>query len=210
MIGAPPSGVRAGIMASLFLISQYFGRMAAAPRTIIFAAAGMLAKNPLLLTSDVGFQLSFLAVMGLVYLQPVLSDIFKKIPDPFQLKYNLSATTAAQIFTFPILIYNFGQISLISPITNILILPILPLVTILGFIFSFFGIISETLGQIFSLPVYLLLTYLIKVVDFFSEISWATLIIKNTDLFFLLISYLIIFFLTWHLNEKQKLKFLNY
>jgi len=210
MIGAPASAVRAGIMAGLFLIAQHFGRLAVGSRTIVLAATIMLVLNPLLLISDIGFQLSFLAVMGLIYFQPILFDFFKKIPSSFQLRYNFSGTLSAQIFTFPLLIYNFGQISPISPLTNIFILPLLPFITISGFIFAVLGIVWERAGQILAWPVHLLLTYLIKTIDLFSEISWATLTLKNIHWIWLTLAYLILTFITWRLNEKQKLKFLNY
>ncbi|MDI6592135.1 MAG: ComEC/Rec2 family competence protein, partial [Patescibacteria group bacterium] len=67
MTGLQPSAIRAGIMGGLFLLAQYFGRMAASSRSIVFAAALMLFQNPLLLKLDVGFQLSFLAMMGIIY-----------------------------------------------------------------------------------------------------------------------------------------------
>ena len=210
MIGAPSSAVRAGIMACLFIMAQYFGRISTGSRAIVLAATIMLVLNPLLLLSDVGFQLSFLAIMGLIYLQPILSEFFQKIPNTFQLRYNLSGTLSAQIFTLPVLIYNFGQISLISPLTNILILPFLPLATILGFIFSALGIIFATLGQIFSLPAYFLLTYFIKTIDFFSKIPWANLRFQNVSWLFLFNFYLILGIVVWQLNKKQKLKFLQY
>lgn len=202
MIGAPASGVRAGIMAILFLLAQHFGRLSSASRLVVLAATVMLAANPLLLKSDVGFQLSFLAVMGLIYLQPVFSNLFKKIPNTFQLKSSLASTLSAQIFVFPILVYNFGQISLISPLANILILPFIPFVTIFGFIFSFVGIFFRSLGQILSWPVYLILAYIAKVIDFSSEISLASLIFKNISWVFLFISYLVLGFITWRLQEK--------
>lgn len=210
MIGAPSSAIRAGIMATLFLTAQHFGRVSTGSRIIVLVGAIMLAFNPLLLISDVGFQLSFLAIMGLVYLQSPLSNLFRAIPNSFQLRYNLSSTLAAQIITFPLLIYNFGQISIISPITNILILPLLPLVTILGFIFSALGMFWLTLGQVLSWPTWLLLTYLIKAVDFFSKVSWSALTVKNINWSFLFVSYLTLFLFIFYINEKQKLKFLNY
>jgi len=154
MIGAPASGVRAGIMAGAFLTAQHFGRMSAASRAIVFTLAFMLFLNPLLLKLDVGFQLSFLAILGMVYLQPIFSDFLKKIPNLkfFPLKTTLSATLSAQVFTLPILIYNFGYITLISPLTNILIVPFLAPITILIFIFGLFGMILGSLGYILSWP----------------------------------------------------------
>jgi len=210
MIGAPASAVRAGIMAGLFLLAQHFGRVSAGSRAIVFAATLMLAFNPLLLKSDVGFQLSFLAILGLIYLQPIFLDLFKKIPNFLQLRNNLAATLAAQIFVLPILVYNFGQISIISPLTNILILPLIPLIAILGFIFSFIGIFWRILGQILSWPAWFLLTYILKIIDWFSKISWTTLTLKNIHWIFIIISYLILGGIVFWLNKKQKLKFLNY
>jgi len=210
MIGAPSSVVRAGIMVILFLIAQRFGRYSTGSRAVVFAATLMLFQNPLLLRLDVGFQLSFLGVMGLIYLQPFLLNLFKKIPNFLQLRYNLAATLAAQLFTLPVLIYNFGQISLISPFINILILPLIPLITILGFIVAFIGIFWQALAQLLSWPAWLFLTYVVKIVDFSSKISWAYLFFKNVHWIFLVISYLILAgFLFW-LNRRRQPKFLNY
>lgn len=210
MIGAPASAIRAGIMGILFLTAQHFGRISTGSRAIVFAATLMLFLNPLLLKLDIGFQLSFLAILGLIYLQPIFLDFFKKIPNFFQLRYTLAATLAAQFFTFPILIYNFGQISLISPLTNILIVPLLSIITILGFIFSFLGIIFRSIGQILSWPAWLFLTYILKIIDLSSKILFTNLTLQNVSWIFLLISYLILGLITWRLQEKQKLKFLKY
>jgi len=95
MIGAPASAVRAGIMATLFLAAQHLGRISAGSRAIVLTATIMLISNPLLLALDIGFQLSFLAIMGLIYLQPILFNFFKRLPNNFQLRYNLSGTLAA-------------------------------------------------------------------------------------------------------------------
>jgi competence protein ComEC len=210
MIGAPASAIRAGIMGILFLTAQHFGRLSTGSRAIVFAATLMLFLNPLLLKLDIGFQLSFLAILGLIYLQPIFLDFFKKIPQFFQLRYTLAATLAAQFFTFPILIYNFGQMSLMSPLVNIFIVPLLPAITILGFIFSFLGIIFQSIGQILSWPAWLLLTYILKIINFSSKIPFSFLTLKNISWIWLLISYLILGLITWRLQERQKLKFLKY
>jgi len=211
MTGASPSSVRAGIMGGFFLTAQHFGRLSAASRTIVFASTFMLFLNPLLLRLDVGFQLSFLAMMGLIYLQPILLNFFKKIPNFkfFPLKTTLAATLSAQIFTFPILVYNFGYIPLISPITNILIVPLLAPITILIFIFGIAGIIFSPLGLILSWPSWIFLTYIVKIIEWFSKIPFASLILEISWIW-LIISYLILGLVVWRLNQKQKLKFLQY
>ena len=209
MTGLQPSAIRAGIMGGLFLFAQYLGRINISSRAIIFAGAAMLAQNPLLLRLDVGFQLSFLAMMGIIYLLPIFRSWLRKIPNFFQFRNILAMTLSAQIFTLPILIYNFGYISRVAPITNILIVPLLPYIMVLGFIFGLIGMIFQPLGWILSWLCWLLLTYVISVVDFFSQISWAPLTLE-TSWIWLLLLYLILGLFSWRLQEKQKLKFLNY
>jgi len=199
MIGAPASAIRAAIMGILYLTAQHFGRISSGERPVVFAATLMLLFNPLLLRYDIGFQLSFLAILGIVYFYQFFFEKFKKFPN--LIKESLASTLSAQIFTFPILIYNFGQISLISPLSNVLILPILPTITILGFIFSFFGIIFEPIGYLLSFPCWLLLNYLLKVVDLCSKIPYSFLTLK-VNFLFLLISYSILIPLILHLNKK--------
>ena len=212
MIGAPASAVRAGIMAGLFLLAQHLGRASQAGRLVVFAATFMLAINPLILRLDVGFQLSFLAILGMIYLQPFFSDFFKKIPNPkfFPTRTTLSATVSAQIFTLPILVYNFGYIPITSPITNILIVPFLAPITILIFIFALSGMIFSVFGWILFWPTWLALTYITIIIDQFSKLPFTSLKVENIHWIWLIISYLILVFLTWRIQEKQKLKFLNY
>jgi competence protein ComEC len=199
MIGAPSSAIRAAIMGILYLTAQYFGRLSSGERPVVFAATLMLFFNPLLLRYDIGFQLSFLAILGIIYFSQFFFEKMKNFPK--LIKESLTSTLSAQIFTFPILIYNFGQISLISPFTNVLILPLLPTITILGFIFSFFGMIWEILGYLFSFPCWLLLSYLLKVVELCSKIPYSFLTLK-VNFLFLLISYSILIPLALYLNKK--------
>jgi len=221
MTGAQPSGIRAGIMGSIFLLGQKIGRKTVSSRVIIITAALMLAINPLLLLSDVGFQLSFLAVMGIIYFVPVfrnwLNLIGRYCPVHFSqgneaikaLKEIMAMTLAAQLFTLPILIYNFGRMSLVAPLTNILIIPVVYWIMLFGFAFSLIGIVFPFFGWLFSFPCLFLLTYLIKVIDFFSK-PWAAKNFGNVHWFWLIISYSILGILAWRLNKRTKLKFLDY
>ncbi|MCP6718507.1 MAG: competence protein ComEC family protein [Patescibacteria group bacterium] len=206
MIGAPASGIRAAVMAIIFLTAQHFGRASDATRAIIFSASLMLFFNPFLLT-DIGFQLSFLAVVGLIYLQPFFMNMLKKVPQSLELRYSLAATLSAQAFTFPVLIYNFGYIPLIGPIANVLIVPLLPIITIFGFLVSVLAIFSNSLALIFSFPVYLVLTYILKVIDFSFQTSYLNLVFENVSWVLILISYLVLGFLVWKLQEKLTEKF---
>ena len=233
MTGFQASIVRAGIMGSLFLWAQYLGRQNLSSRAVIFAGALMLLFNPQLLTLDVGFQLSFLAIMGIIYFHPFIKNFFVTPPSIFwgRVKYRFYAipyyffsflllknrtlqdivamTLSAQIFTLPILIYNFGYISKVSFITNILVVPLLPLIMILGFVVAFGGMIFKLLGFILAFPAWFLLTYLVKVIDFFSQ-PWAVKTIENVHWFWLAAYYILLVLFIFWLQKRQKLKFLNY
>ncbi|HOW12757.1 MAG TPA: ComEC/Rec2 family competence protein, partial [Candidatus Pacearchaeota archaeon] len=128
----------------------------------------------------------------------------------FPIKTTLSATLSSQIFTLPILIYNFGRISLLSPIVNILIVPILSPLTILIFIFGFLGMISWILGYLFSFPVWLFLEYIVKIIDLFSKIPFTSFKIENVSYIYLIIFYFVLILFIIMENRKEKLKFLNY
>ncbi len=210
MIGAPASGVRAGIMAGIFMLAQYFGRNSSSLRAVVFAASIMLFLNPFLLTLDIGFQLSFLAVLGMIYLQPTIEGLLKKIPNPgfFPLRSTLSTTLSAQAFTLPILIYNFGYIPLVSPFTNILIVPFLAPITILIFILGFAGMVFWGFGWILSWPVWLCLTYILKVINWFSKISWASFGVEDVSWIFLVFFYLFLSVIIRRIEKIKKLKFL--
>ena len=211
MIGAPSSAVRAGVMAGLFLTAQHFGRVSAASRAIVFASTFMLFLNPLLLRLDIGFQLSFLAMLGIVYLRPVFSLWMKKIPNFkfFPLRATIATTLSAQVFTWPILLFNFGYISLISLFANILIVPFLAPITVLIFIFGILGMIFPFFGLVLSFPVQFSLSYVINVVDAFSKASFASLKIENLSWAWLAISYSVLLFAVKRLQRFTQPAFLR-
>jgi len=209
MVGFQPSAVRAGLMAGFFLLAQHLGRLNVSARTVILAASLMLFQNPLLLKSDVGFQLSFLAVFGIIYLLPVFRDSLRCLPDFCRLRDILAVTLSAQIFTLPILIYNFGYFSLAGIAANILVVPFLPLIMGLGIIFILGGLINGYLGWFFSLPVWFLLRYLTTVVDWFSGLSFSVYFFEISWFWFLLFYlFLVVFVRQW--REKRRLEFLKY
>lgn len=211
LTGLPSSGVRAGIMGGTYLLSQKIGRQTMGPRLIVLACSIMLLVNPLLLFYDIGFQLSFVAVLGLIYLEPFINKFFKifikdKAPNFTSI---ISTTFAAQIFTLPVMVYNFGNISFVSPITNLLVLPIVYWLMIFGFLASIAGIFSGVLGWLLSIPCWILLTYFVKVIDVFSQ-TWAVKTFQNVHWFWLAVSYVIIIIVISFLNKKYSRKLYDF
>ena len=120
-IGAPPSAVRAGVMLSLCLIGWMLHRPTSAWRCMILAALVLLAWDPWSI-GNVGFQLSFLAVTGILCFQPWLND--KRYPRVLRL---ILLSVAAQWFTAPVVAYWFHQVPVLGWVQGLLVVPLLPL-----------------------------------------------------------------------------------
>lgn len=204
LTGFQPSAIRASLMGSIFLLAQYLGRMSVSSRIVIFVATMMLAINPLLLRLDIGFQLSFLAVIGIIYLSPIFNNYLNFISweNPRSI---LSMTFSAYIFTLPILITNFGYISLIGPLTNVLIMPFLYLIMIFGLFFILLGSLVPIVAWVLSFPVILPLLYVTKVVDYFSSISLAYKAIENVNQIHFIIYYIFLGFLIFKTRKRFNL-----
>ncbi len=204
MSGASASAVRAAIMGLGVVWAQRIGRPQAGKRILLYTAVVMLCFNPKLLKADVGFQLSFLAVLGIGFLSPVLNGYFGKIPDfrYFPLRQYLATTLGAQIFVLPLVLYRFGNLSLISPLINILVLSVTPLIMVLGLLFVIFGLIHICLGGIFFYPLWLLLTFVILAVRTGAAVPGLSYIVSNFPLFLTIISYILIVF--WLIRIKKQ------
>lgn len=193
MVGAPASAIRAGIMGGLVMVAIRAGRLNTISTAIVFAATLMIAINPMILRFDVGFQLSFLAVMGLVWVYPILEKSFQKIPDILKIKSMLLTTMSAQIMALPILIYNFDRLSIIAPLANILILPFVPIAMALGFLAGFFEFIwLSPVAKIIGYFTWLVLTYQIRTIEYLAALPWASMQIFNFGLELFVAYYIIV------------------
>lgn len=187
--GASASVVRAAILASLFLTAKLVGRKKNIINPLIFTAFIMILINPIILRFDVGFQLSFMAMIGLIYITPIFERIFIKLPK--LLNETASATIGAQFATMPIILHNFSILSILAPVTNILIVPMVPVAMLLSFLVGLFGLIWMPLGKILMIFAWPILKYIMSVIDIFSQIPWITKQI-NFNQYAVLIYYLIL------------------
>ena len=168
MAGLEPSIVRASIMGILVFGSQIIGRQNASFLGLFMAGFLMLFINPSILF-DIGFQLSFMATLGLIYLRPLffISSKAKNLIRKSIIGEDLTTTLTAQIFTLPILLANFGTYSLVSIAVNAIVLWTVPILMVVGGIATVLGLITEPVGRLalyFSLP---FLFYFETLVNFF-------------------------------------------
>ncbi|MCD4693744.1 ComEC family competence protein [bacterium] len=175
IIGFPASAVRASIMGFLVLLSFNLGRLNQIINSLALAACFMLIINPAFLRDDIGFQLSFLAVLGIIYFYPFLSEFLKK---PFGGKEGkvigaiinlISLTLSAQILTLPLIAWNFSQISIVALFSNLLVLWVIPFLFVSFILALVLSFLLPSLSFWFFLPTFLILKYILVVVNFFAS-----------------------------------------
>ena len=171
--GASASVVRAGIMGVIVLVSKQMGRSSRISNVMILTAVLMTIQNPYILMYDAGFQLSFISTLGLVYLTPLLETYTKKIPEIFGIKESLVSTIAAIVATLPLILFQFGRLSIVAPIVNVLILWIIPWIMIVGFFAVVASFIFFPLAQIISWIAWIGMKYIVVVVTFFARLDFA-------------------------------------
>ena len=214
MVGADASVTRAAIMGLLYVGAIYFGRGNNVLNALFLTGFGMTLYNPLTLW-DIGFQLSFLATLGLIILVPHLEHAAERLFAPLFASANLQAladlireallvSLAAQIIVTPILIYHFGRLSIVSLLTNLLIVPVQPLVMLFGGLATVAGLIYLPLGQIVGWLAWLPLAWTINVVQWTARFSWAQVEIPAPPFWLVGLMYLTMAAALWWLDQPAK------
>ncbi|MEO6350330.1 MAG: DNA internalization-related competence protein ComEC/Rec2 [Candidatus Limnocylindrales bacterium] len=124
--GASPSILRAAVMASVVLLARESGRRGSASAALSLTVAGMAVLDPAAI-SDVGFQLSAAATAGLLVWGTRTRDwMAKRLPrrTPRWLVESFAVSTAAQAATMPLVLFHFGSVSVVAPLANLLIAPL--------------------------------------------------------------------------------------
>lgn len=201
--GASASVVRAGIMAAVILLAERLGRKADGIIALLVAATLMALANPLVVRFDVGFQLSFVATAGLILFsdQVALWRWVRYVPKIF--REHLIATLAALSLTTPLIIWYFGQISIVAPLANILVLPVIPIVMLVGFISALVGSIFPLLGQTIGFVVFALLHYIVAISRILADIPLASIAIERSGLIYIT-AYLVIISLLFFYAKRSK------
>lgn len=228
MTGASASAVRAGIIAVLALIAYREGRPYRMTNALAFAGTAMLMFDPALLRFDAGFQLSFLATIGLVYLSAPLQRRIENLFDRFKeltgmrpasrtlkrdadettprifltIKRLLIETLAAELAVLPLLIYLFGYVSIVSPLANIAALIAVPSAMGVGFFMGVAGFVSPLLGSAIGVASWLLLEYIMDAVRFFAAFPYATVELGTSGALTILVLYGVI--MLWVYGKRKK------
>jgi competence protein ComEC len=192
LTGMRPPVVRGAIMGSLFLIAVSLGRQRNGITALAFAAAVMVGIQPQILWS-VSFQLSFLAMAGLIFLFPYfqawgrrgvtaisgdkesLTTAGNLVTDGFAL------SLAAIVATWPLVAYNFGVVSLVGLPATFFSLPALPAIIVTTALVAFAGLFVPLLAQILGWLAWVFLSYLIFVVQAFDALPFSSFEVAAGD-----------------------------
>ncbi|MDP2755793.1 MAG: ComEC/Rec2 family competence protein [Nitrospirota bacterium] len=216
LIGLPASALRAGLMGFLALYAMNIGRLNKLTNSLVFAAAVLLLFNPKLLRADISFQLSFLAVLGIAHIYPILNswfDKFSKRLSRFSKNSQVIAriiysafgvTLAAQVFTLPIIAYNFFIISIVAPLGKLLVLWTLPLLISLVLIALILSLILPQFAVLFFLPAGFLLKYIVFIVEWSTKLPYAYVQVDYLRPGWLIIYYAAAMWLLWKYKKKFK------
>lgn len=200
--GLSASAVRSAIMGGLVFMALYYGRLSSIIRALVFSAALMLVFNPRLLRDDIGFQLSFAAVLGIIYIYPLFLPVTQRLKKKFPgligklivgIWEIFSLTLACQLAVLPIMLSNFKQFSVISFVANPAVIWIFPFLLAALIIPIVPALIFPGLGPWFFAPAYLMLKFIFAAAKFFAAPSWAAIEISNFGCLVAPVYYLLLF-----------------
>ncbi len=169
--GATPAAVRAAAMGGLVIAASRLGRPTHVWTSLALTAAAMLGWHPEL-AWDVGFQLSFAGTTAIILLTPTIERSLTFMPailrEPF------AVTCAAQVGTVPMMATDFHLLSPIAPLTNALVIPILPVLIGGGLLIGALSVMPEV-ARLVAIPIVGLLAYLEQVAFIFTRIPAAAI-----------------------------------
>jgi competence protein ComEC len=206
-VGASAAVVRAAIMGILYLLGKHLGRETFAPVSLAAAAVLMTALNPFTLW-DVGFQLSLAATAGLIlYVGPLERGavrLLSRLTSRKQARQAVSwiseallVTLAAQLTTTPVILYYFHRLSLVTLLTNFLILPVQSMVMICGGIATIAGLLWLPAGQVLGWVAWLPLIYTVGMVRLTARVPFAWVDLGRVSGWTLWAFYALLGALTW-------------
>jgi len=185
LTGASASVIRSALMGGLVLLANNSGRLYNPKNSLTLAAFLMVLANPMILRYDIGFQLSFFATMGIIYVAPFLNSYFKKMQGSpvnsdnraalylLYLKETFLMTFSAQLMVLPLLLFYFHNFSLVALPANLIILPLIPLAMTLGFFTGLAGLIWSKFGILIGALAWLVSSIVLWLVKFFANLPFA-------------------------------------
>lgn len=201
--GAGAASIRAGLMAVFALLARATGRTYDVTRALVIAVLLMLMWNPLLLAFSVGFDLSVIATLGLIFGAPLVETRLAFIKHIF-LRETAAATITAQIAVLPLLLYVNGLFSLVALPANLLVLPFVPAAMAASAFAGLIGALLPTLASIAGLFAYTILSYIIWVVHTAATLPFSVFAVPEFSFAWVALAYALLAFFVYRLVKYKK------
>lgn len=167
LVGASAAVVRAYAMAVVSFVGLHLGRPYLAQRSLIAVIVGIYAWDPYIPLYDIGFHLSVAATSALLVVSSFTRKYLGSWSNSF-LGQSILITSAATVGTFPLLFHYFGSLSLLAPVINVILAPLLASLSIIGYVLAL--LVSIPLfGSICALLSDCVLQWLLFLVSFSAE-----------------------------------------
>jgi len=198
--------IRGAIMASLFLTAELLGRQRNTITALVFAAAVMVGIDPQILWT-VSFQMSFLAMTGLIFIFPHLRDAGRNLVTALAGENEKGAAVAgiariatdsftvslgAIIAVWPLTASYFGTVSLVGPLATFLALPVLPGIIVIGASAGVLGFLALPAAQFTGWLAWPLLAYLVVIVEGFARLPFSAIETSNTSVLVIIAYYVLL------------------
>ena len=203
--GASASVCRATLMIILSICADIFFLKSDTFSNILTSAFVLILLNPLVIY-DVGFILSFGGTLGIVLLSKDFTRLFKRLG---KLNETLSVTCSAQLILAPIMMYCFNTFSILSIVTNIIVVPISGSITILGFVVFIISKISFPIAKLIANSLYVLAAFTIWVADMFSKIPFSLIRTITPNVFEIFLFYFVVFYFVNLKVRGKKYRFIG-
>lgn len=201
--GASASIVRAAVVSGLGLAAWYYGRPVRPMVLILLAAAITTYATPVYFWSDIGWWLSILAFFGILVIAPKLTGrLFPKRTAP-ALALIAIETFCAELMTIPLVMFIFGQVSLIGLLANVLVAFFIPLAMLLSTLAAVAGMLAPLLAGWFAWPAQILLTYMLDMTTLLSRVPHIFKINSYLSLFDMVLCYALVLVGVFVLYKKR-------
>lgn len=194
MTGLNPAVLRSAIMALLLIWAHHLGRDRDWPTTLALAALAILIGNPLQIYHP-GFQLSFAATWGILYLGPVLtkacSTVLKGLPEKIvrPVSLALAVPLAAQLATIPLVAWYYNLLSPVSIPANLLAVPLVGLIMSLGLLAAALGLVWLPLAALVNVVTGVVLDVFLALVAFFQHLPGAVIYLATPPVLLVAVWY---------------------
>ena len=171
--GMSPSILRATIVSVLSIVGWYYGRNKSPWALLLYSSALSAMLNPAYPWSSIGWYLSLAAFFGVLIIAPLIAGRLRDGRELGIVEQIFVETTSAQLLTLPVIMFVFGEVSVVALLANILVLPFIPLcmmaVFLVGMTFFASLYISGTLAAIS----YIILRYVTSIISLLANLGWA-------------------------------------